>query len=60
MQSSNGDADIENRLMDKGGREEGEGEMNRESSMETHILPYVKLIACGNLLYDLGNQTGVL
>ena len=32
----------ENRLMDKGGREEGEGEMNRESSMEAYILTYVK------------------
>ena len=32
---SNGDADIENRLTDKGGEQEGEGEMNGESSM-TH------------------------
>ena len=30
--------------------------MNRESSMETCILPHVKLIARGNLLYDLGNS----
>ena len=29
-QSSNGDTDIENRLMDKGGGEGGEGEMNAE------------------------------
>ena len=28
-QSSNGDTDIENRLTDKGGGKEGEGEMNR-------------------------------
>ena len=28
-QSSNGDTDIENRLMNKGGGKEGEGEMNR-------------------------------
>ena len=28
MQSSDGDTDIENRLMDKGGGEEGEGEVN--------------------------------
>ena len=42
MHSYNGDPDIENRLMDKGGREEGEGEMNRESSMEAYILTYVK------------------
>ena len=40
-QSSNGDADIENRLMDKGGGEQGEGEMNGESSMDAYTLTYV-------------------
>jgi len=30
LQSSNGDADIENRLMDKSGGKEGEGEINGE------------------------------
>ena len=40
MQSSSGDTDIENRLMDKGGGEEGEGEMNGESSMEAYTLTY--------------------
>ena len=30
MQGSSADADIENKLMDKGGGEEGEGEMNGE------------------------------
>ena len=34
MASSNGDADIENRLMDKGQGEEGEEGMNGESSTE--------------------------
>ena len=34
-------ADIENRLMDMGGRE-GENGTNGESSMEIYILPYVK------------------
>ena len=29
------------RLMDKGGREEGEGEMNGESRMDAYILTYV-------------------
>ena len=32
---SNGDTDKENRFMDKGRGEEGEGEMNGESNMET-------------------------
>ena len=41
LQSSSGDADIENRLMDKGGKEEGEGEMNGESSMDSYTLTYV-------------------
>ena len=41
-QSNNEDADIENRLRYKGWGEEGEGEMNGESSMEAYILPYVK------------------
>ena len=42
LQGSNGDADIENRLMDKSEGEEGEGEMNGESIMEAYTLPYVK------------------
>ena len=29
---------------------------NGDSSMETYILTYVKLIASENLLYDLGNS----
>ena len=57
MQSSDGDAVIENRLTDKGwGGEEGEGEMNGERSMEVYTVSYVKYIASGNLLYDLGNS----
>ena len=36
MQCSNGDADIENRLMDMGGGQEGEGGMCGESNMETY------------------------
>ena len=39
-QSSSGDADTENRLMDKGGGEEGEGEMNGESIMDAYTLTY--------------------
>ena len=32
----------ENRHMDKGQGEEGEGEINGENSMEAYKLPYVK------------------
>ena len=32
--------------------------MNGDSSMEIYMLPYVKYIANGNLLYDLGNSNG--
>ena len=42
--------------MDTGGGEEGEGEMNGESSKEACTLPYVKQIAHGNLLYESGNS----
>ena len=41
LQSSNGDADIKDRLMDKGGGEEGQGKMNGESRVETYTLIYV-------------------
>ena len=41
VQSSTGDTDMENRLTDKGGEEEGEGEMNGESSMDSYTLTYV-------------------
>ena len=39
MQGSNGEIDIENRLMDMawGGREEGEGKMYGQSNMVTYI-----------------------
>ena len=42
------------RLMDKGGGEEGEGEMNGESSMDAYILTYIT-DTNRNLLYDSGN-----
>ena len=48
MQGSNGNTDTEKTLMGMGGREEEEGEMNGESSMEAYILPYVKLIVNEN------------
>ena len=40
LQGSNGEADIQNRLVNT--VVEGEGGMNWESSMETYKLPYVK------------------
>ena len=39
LQGSNGDADIENKLRDKGWGEEGEGEMNEKSTMEAYTVP---------------------
>ena len=42
MQGSSGDTDIENRFMDKGGGEVGEGERNGESTVEAYTLPYAK------------------
>ena len=43
LQGSSGDADIENRLVDPGGKERV-GQI--ESSIETYTLPYVKLDSC--------------
>ena len=37
MQGSNGETDIEHRLMDMGGNEAREGEMCGESNLETYI-----------------------
>ena len=55
MQSSNGDTDVENRLVDiAGGWEEGLGCMERVTRKYT--LPYVKQIVNGNLLYDSWNS----
>ena len=48
----------ENRLVDPVGK--GEVWTNRESSIETYILPYVKEIASGDLPYDSGNSNPVL
>ena len=54
LQGSNGETDIENRPMDMGGEEEGEGEMYEESNME--IYNTTCKIANGNFLYDSGNS----
>ena len=52
---SNGDADIEDRLMDTEVGKKGEGGMNGENSMEAYTLLYVKQRANGNLLCDSRN-----
>ena len=56
MWGNNGEADIENRIMDRVVGEEGEGGTDGESGMETSTSPYVTLIASGNFLYDLGSS----
>ena len=54
---SRGDIDIENRLMDKGWREEGDSEINGESEMHRSIFTNIcKIDRSGNLLYDSGNS----
>jgi len=42
FQGSNGDTDIQNRLMDIGWREEGDLGMNGETNRIAYTLPYVK------------------
>ena len=54
MQGRNRDADIENGLVDTAG--EGEWGTNLESSIEIYILPCVKQIASGKLLYKRGSS----
>ena len=55
LQGRNRDTDLENGLVDTAG--EGEGGTNWESSIEIYILPYVKLIASGKLLYNTGSSS---
>ena len=54
---SNGDADIENRLTDKGGEQEGEGEMNGESSMDACAPTFVNRQPVGICCMTQGTQT---
>ena len=60
MQSSSGDVDIQNRLTDKGGEEEGEGEMNGESSMDSYTVTYVNRESMGICSMTQGIQIGTL
>ena len=59
LQGSNGDADIENRLMDPGSGEDGESGMNGDRRVETYTLPYVKQIV-GICCMTQGTQIGAL
>ena len=54
----NGDADIENRLLDTVG--EGDSGTNWESSIEEYTLSYTKWIDIGKFLYDAGSSNLVL
>ena len=55
-----GEADMIQSGAQSGHSGEGAGETNWESNTETYILPYVKQIASGNLLYDAENSNPVL
>ena len=52
------DTDVKNRLLDYVG--EGEGGMIWESSIEMHILPYVKLMTSASSVHDAGHLKPVL
>ena len=54
MQDSKRDTDIKDRLLDSVG--EGEGDMNRENSIETCILTYVKQIPSPSLMHKTGRS----
>ena len=58
MLGSSGDADIDSRLVDTVG--EAQNGTNRERSIETYTLPYVKQIASENWLCEIGSSTQVL
>ena len=58
--SSSGDADIENRLTDKGGEREREGEMNGETSTDACTPSLVTRQPVGNCCLTQGTQTGAL
>ena len=56
MQGSNGETDVENRLMDMGAGEEGEGETYGESNMESHIT-ICKIDSKQEFAHDSGNSS---
>ena len=54
--NSTGDADIVDRLTDQGGEQEGEGDMNGESSMEACTPTFVNRQPAGICCQDSGNS----
>ena len=58
--SSNGEADIENRLTDKGGGQDEQSEMNGESSMDAYAPTFVNRQPMGICYMAQGTQTGTL
>ena len=58
MQSSKGDTDVKNRLLDSVG--EGEGGMIWENSTETYTLSYVKQMTRTSLMHEAGHPKLVL
>ena len=58
MQSSKRDTDVKNRFLDYVG--EGEGGMIWENSIETCILPHVKLMTSASLMHEAGHSKLVL
>ena len=52
MRDSERDTDVKNRVLDSVG--EGEGGMIWENSIETCILPYVKLMTSPGLMHETG------
>ena len=58
LQGISGDRDTKNRLVDAVGK--GEGGTNWKRSIEMSLLPYVKEMTSGNLLYDTGSRNPVL
>ena len=58
MQSSKGDTDVKNRLLDSVG--EGEGGMIWENSTETDTLSYVKQMTSTISMHDAGHPKLVL
>ena len=57
MQGSNGDTDIEKRLVDSSG--DGEGETTRVSSINIYITRCKIRIASGNVLYEAESSNPV-
>ena len=53
MQDHKRDIDVKNRVLDSVG--EGEGGMIWENSIETYILPHVKLMTSPSLMHEAGH-----